>query len=60
MPIFLKILKIGLSDMDEVFLEECLDFSRKEIREQAAKLLSLLPNSQLQKRIWDALKTKYG
>lgn len=48
---FLKCLSIGLSDLDEVFLEECLDFPRKEIRENAAILLSELPNSQLQQRI---------
>ncbi len=53
---FLKCLTIGLSDMDEVFLEACLDFPRKEIRENAAILLSELPNSQLQKRIKAYLK----
>lgn len=54
---FLKCLAIGLSDVDEVFLEECLDFPRKEIRETAAMLLSELPNSQLQQRIFAYLKT---
>ena len=49
-------MSIGLSDSDEPFLEECLDFSRKGIRENAAKLLSALPNSQLQKRIFEQLK----
>ena len=53
---FLKCLSIGLSDMDEVFLETCLDFPRKQIRENAAILLSELPNSQLQQRIWVYLK----
>jgi len=53
---FLKCLSIGLSDMDEVFLEECLDFPRKEIRANAAALLSELPNSQLQQRILAYLK----
>ena len=53
---FLKCLTIGLSDLDEVFLEECLDFSRKEVRGNAAILLSELPNSQLQKRIFKHLK----
>ncbi|MFK7980148.1 MAG: DUF5691 domain-containing protein [Saprospiraceae bacterium] len=53
---FLKCLSIGLSDMDEVFLEECLDFPRKQIRESAAILLSELPNSQLQQRIRGYLK----
>lgn len=48
---FIKCLIIGLSDFDEVFLEECLNFPRKEIRENAALLLSELPNSQLQTRI---------
>ena len=53
---FLKCLAIELSDLDEVFLEECLDFPRKEIRVNAAKLLSQLPNSELQKRIFRYLK----
>ncbi len=53
---FLKCLAIGLSDIDEVFLEECLDFSRKGVREHAAILLSELPNSQLQERVFDYLK----
>lgn len=53
---FLKCLTIELSDLDEVFLEECLDFPRKEIRVNAAALLSRLPNSQLQERIFRYLK----
>jgi len=53
---FLKCLAIELSDLDEVFLEECLDFSRKEIRVNAAALLSQLRNSALQKRIFEYLK----
>jgi hypothetical protein len=53
---FLKCLEIGLSDTDEAFLETCLDFSRKEIREIAAKLLGSLPNSRLQKRIYTQLQ----
>jgi len=53
---FLKCLAIGLSDLDEAFLETCLDFSRKEVRVNAAILLSELPNSQLQKRILAHLK----
>ena len=52
----LKCLSIGLSDMDEVFLEECLDFPRKEIRTIAALLLSELPHSQLQQRIFERLQ----
>ncbi|MEM1122497.1 MAG: DUF5691 domain-containing protein, partial [Bacteroidota bacterium] len=52
----LKCLAVSLSDMDEVFLEECLDFPRKEIRDNAAKLLGQLPNSQLQQRIFAYLK----
>ncbi len=54
---FLKCLSIELSDLDEVFLEECLDFPRKGIRVVAAELLSQLPNSQLQKRIFKYLET---
>jgi len=53
---FLKCLVIELSDLDEVFLEECLDFSRKEIRVNAAALLSQLRNSKFQKRIFEYLK----
>jgi len=54
---FIKCLTNGLSDIDEVFLEECLDFSRKGVRENAATLLRRLPNSRLQQRIFDYLKT---
>lgn len=53
---FLKGLQVGLSDIDEVFLEENLDFPRKEVREVAANLLSQLPNSQLQKEVFQALQ----
>ena len=53
---FLKCLEIGLSELEEVFLEECLDFPRKEVRDNAARLLSLLPNSHLQKRIFIEIK----
>jgi len=54
---FLKCLAIELSDVDEAFLEECLDFPRKEVRVVAAALLSQLPNSELQKRIFKYFKT---
>ena len=53
---FLKCLKIGLSLSDEAFLEENLDFPRKEIRTIATELLSQLKNSAWQQRMYDRLK----
>ena len=47
----LKILSIGLSINDEAFLEDCLNFPRKEIRKIARNLLIQLPASQLHQRI---------
>ncbi len=47
----LKILTIGLSMDDELFLENCLNFPRKEIRKIARNLLIQLPASQLHQRI---------
>ncbi len=44
-------LKIGLSVSDEMFLEQCLTASRKEIRQTAAQLLSQIPTSQFLQRI---------
>ena len=53
----LKCLQTGLSIADEAFLEECLDFSRKEIRVLAASYLAQLPDSQLQQRLQTTLAT---
>ncbi|MEM1122117.1 MAG: DUF5691 domain-containing protein [Bacteroidota bacterium] len=53
---FIKCLVIGLSPLDEPFLEATLDFPRKEVREIAATLLAQLPQSQLQQRIFSAAK----
>ena len=51
----LKCLQIGLSLADEAFLEDCLDFKRKEIRLLASNFLAQLPKSQLQQRLQAAL-----
>ena len=51
----LKELQTGLSLADEPFLEECLDFSRKEVRNAAMKLLVQLPKSQLHQRLQQQL-----
>ncbi len=40
-------LEIGLSKTDEPFLESCLQEKRRETRQAAAELLSVLPQSQL-------------
>ena len=45
--LFLKIMETGLSSCDELFLEQCLLDTRKEIRVQALILLALLPGSRL-------------
>ncbi len=47
----LKVLSIGLSINDESFLEECLNYKRKEIRTIARDLLIQLPESQLHQRL---------
>ncbi len=47
----LKTLSIGLSMKDEAFLEECLNYKRKEIRTIAKDLLIQLPESQLHQRL---------
>lgn len=44
-------LETGLSLSDEVFLETCLDDSRREIRQTAGRLLALLPGSALSGRL---------
>lgn len=48
---FIKTLKINLVESDESFLENALQDSRKEVRDQAALLLSALPNSRLVQRM---------
>lgn len=53
---FLKLLIVGLSMGDEPFLEFCLDFRRKEIRKLAARLLAMLPGSELSSRVFNRLK----
>lgn len=50
---FLKIMKIGLSEKDEKFLEECLKESRKEIRQTAANLLIKLPDGRLSTSVYN-------
>lgn len=47
----LKVLSIGLSMEDESFLEDCLNFPRKEIRKIARDLLIQLSACQLHQRI---------
>jgi Family of unknown function (DUF5691) len=53
---FIETLEINLSKKDDPFLEKCLDNNRKEIRKAAAKLLTLLPDSELVHRMFDRLK----
>jgi hypothetical protein len=48
---FMEILATRLSMEDEPFLETALDDKRKEVRSQAAALLSALPESRLSKRM---------
>ncbi len=50
---FLDTLNVNLSDLDEPFLESCLNDRRKEIREIAAVLLSKIENSALNKRLFE-------
>ncbi|MEM1321791.1 MAG: DUF5691 domain-containing protein [Bacteroidota bacterium] len=52
---FIDILQIGLSELDEDFLEGCLDDRRKEVRRAAAKLLRRLPESRLVGRMKERL-----
>lgn len=44
----------GLGPPDEDFLEQCLDDSRKEVRQKAAELLASLPGSRLVARIFES------
>ena len=50
---FVKTLEINPSAKDELFLESCLNNSRKEIRKPAAKVLASIPESQLCKRMFE-------
>ena len=50
---FVQALEKSASQADEVFLEECLNNSRKEIRKPAAKILAGIQESQLCKRFFD-------
>jgi len=51
--LFIETLKTGLTSKDERFLEVCLDDKRKEVRQQAAKLLIHLPKSAYMQRMFD-------
>ena len=50
---YLKTFQVGLSLADEDFLEKCLDDGRKPVRQQAVELLSQLPDSLLQQRLFE-------
>lgn len=50
--VYLKTMYDGLADTDEAFLERGLDEGRKPVRQEAVQLLSLLQNSDLQKRLF--------
>ncbi len=48
---FLKVFEIGISKNDELFLEDCLYETRKEVRQIAARLLARIPDSALVERM---------
>ncbi|MEU4228590.1 DUF5691 domain-containing protein [Nonomuraea sp. NPDC026600] len=48
---FVEVLADGLSMDDEPFLEQALDDRRREVRQQAANLLTRLPESRLAQRM---------
>jgi hypothetical protein len=48
---FVEVLADGLSMEDEPFLEQALDDRRREVRQQAANLLTRLPESRLARRM---------
>lgn len=48
---FIKVLKNNLVASDEPFLEKALQDARKEVRDQAAALLAVLPHSRLVQRM---------
>lgn len=54
---FLELFQIGLSMADEPFLEQALDDRRKEVRREAANLLSCLPESRLCQRITELARS---
>ncbi len=49
---FLSEMEWGLSSADEDFIEKCLEEGRKEVRQEAAKLLALLPESRFSERMF--------
>ena len=51
----LELMQEGLGPHDEVFLENCLEDSRKEVRLRAADLLASLPDSRLAERLFQGL-----
>lgn len=53
---FLKVLEDQLSETDLDFLEEALEDRRKEVRQEAAKLLACIPSSSLVNRFETLLK----
>lgn len=53
---FIYILKNKLSAEDETLLEFALDDSRMEVRQAAASLLAVIPNSAFNKRMMDRFK----
>ncbi|WP_019499298.1 DUF5691 domain-containing protein [Pseudanabaena sp. PCC 6802] len=54
---FLETLEIGLSMVDEPFLESALDDRSKEVRRVAAEHLSCLPESRLCQRMTERVKS---
>lgn len=62
----LAALREGLSERDEAFLESCLADKSQEVRQNAAELLSLLPDAAFKRRVqaraqaWLQFKPKTG
>jgi hypothetical protein len=54
---FVGLFATGLGPSDETFLEERLDDRRKEVRQTAAELLRLLPESRLSRRMAARVET---
>ena len=52
----LSVLEVNLNEQDETFLESCLKDSRKEVRLAAARLLLIIPASQLQQKLIEGIK----
>ncbi|GIH92642.1 hypothetical protein Psi01_32720 [Planobispora siamensis] len=57
---FLEILADGLSPDDEPFLEAALDDRRREVRHQAADLLTRLPGSRLARRMAERVSRRFA